>query len=141
MATRLRTLDSSRPEPATRRPAAGNVDAYISDFPPDVQTLMQTVRATIREAVPGVEETISYESPAFRLMGRPLIYFAGFKHHVGVYPAPLDHEAFRDDLAPYRSGRATMRLPLDAPPPLDLLRRIVAFRVQRILETAEPSGR
>jgi len=116
------------------------MDEYISAFPPDAQALMQTLRATIREAVPGVEETISYKIPAFTLMGRYLIYFAGFKRHVGVYPVPLDHEAFRDDLAPYRSGKGTMRLPLDAPPPLDLLRRIVAFRAQQILEKAGRKG-
>ena len=124
--------------PAPERPVAPDVDAYIADFPPEVRALMEAVRAAIREAVPGLEETISYRMPAFKLMGRPLLYFAGFKHHLGLYPVPLDHEAFRDDLAPYRSGQGTMRLPLDAPPPLDLLRRIAAFRAKEALERVGP---
>lgn len=114
----------------TGRNAWKSVDEYITAFPKDVQTLLQKVRATIRKAAPGVEETISYQIPTFKLDGRYIIYFAGYKEHIGLYPAPVEHPEFKEALAAYRSGKATAKFALDRPIPLGLITRIVKFKVK-----------
>ena len=113
----------------TSRPAR-NVDEYIAGFPPDVQARLEKVRITIRTAAPGAEETISYRIPAFKLKGQYLVYFAGFKNHIGLYPVPTGDAKFKKDLSDYKSGKATARLPLDQPVPLALIRTIVKLRAK-----------
>lgn len=112
------------------RPTAGSVDEYIAGFPPDVRRVLEEVRALVRSAAPEATETISYAMPTFDLHGRHLVHFAGFKHHIGLYPVPSAIEAFADELAPYKSGKGSAQFPLSQPMPLDLIRRIVEFRVE-----------
>lgn len=114
---------------STEKTAARDVDEYIAGFPEDVRRILEQVRATIREAVPEAEETISYQIPTFKLNGRYLVYFAGHRKHVAVYPAPLASPEIAADLAPYASGKGTAKFPLDRPIPLDLVRGMV-----RVLE-------
>jgi uncharacterized protein YdhG (YjbR/CyaY superfamily) len=85
----------------TAQPAPKNIDEYIADFPP-VQSVLERVRSTIRKALPGAEEVISYRIPAFRLHGSTVLYFAGWKKHYSLYPS-TDRlvKAFKDELAPY----------------------------------------
>ena len=99
-----------------------SVDEYIDSQPEAVQGLLKRVRNTIRKAVPEVEEMISYQIPAYRLRGRPVLYFAGWKQHYSLYPA-TDHvvAAFRDDLAPYKISKGTIRFPLSEPVPVKLI--------------------
>lgn len=97
------------------------VDAYIAVFPDETQAALQRVRATIAAALPGAEEVISYKMPAFRLGRRVVIYFAGYKRHIGVYPVHLVLPDMAERLAPYLSGKATAKFPLNAPLPLDLI--------------------
>lgn len=103
---------------------------YISWFPKEMQTLLQQVRNTIKKAAPGAEEKISYGIPAFNLNNRYLIYFAGFKNHVSVYPAPRQSEEFKEKLAKYKGGKGTVQFPLDKPLPLGLITQIVKFKVK-----------
>ena len=112
------------------QPAPGSIDEYIAGFPDDVQPVLRQIRATIRQAAPDARETISYQIPTFTLDGRYLIYFAGFKKHVSVYPAPVQNAEFADEMAVYGSGKGTARFPLDKPIPLDLIRRLVEFRIR-----------
>jgi uncharacterized protein YdhG (YjbR/CyaY superfamily) len=116
------------------------VDAYIAGFPPDVQRVLQEVRTTIRNAAPGATETISYQMPTFDLDGRHLVYFAGYKKHVGVYPVPLASEEL-PELAEYEAGKGTARFPLDRPMPLDLITRIVEFRIRENAALAAAKGK
>ncbi|MDQ4140110.1 MAG: DUF1801 domain-containing protein, partial [Bacteroidota bacterium] len=88
----------------------------------------------IKQAAPEAEETISYAIPTFTLKGTYLIYFAGFKNHTGIYPAPRENSAFKDELASYKGGKGTIQFPLNKPLPLDLITRIVQFRKREILE-------
>jgi uncharacterized protein YdhG (YjbR/CyaY superfamily) len=111
------------------RTAPESVDAYIAGFPDDVQAVLEQIRATIRDAAPGAVETISYQIPTFMLDGHPLVYFAGFKKHVSVYPAPVENPEFREAMAIYGSGRGTAKFRLDRPIPFDLITRIVEFRI------------
>jgi uncharacterized protein YdhG (YjbR/CyaY superfamily)/uncharacterized glyoxalase superfamily protein PhnB len=112
------------------------VDAYIAGFPPDVQSILNEIRSMIREVAPEAEETIKYAIPTYVLKGN-LVHFAAFKEHIGFYPVPTAIEAFHEELAPYKSGKGSVRFPLDEPIPYDLIRRIVAFRVRENLEQAE----
>jgi uncharacterized protein YdhG (YjbR/CyaY superfamily) len=106
------------------------MDEYIETFPNEVQSVLQEVRQTIRKAAPEAVEAISYRIPTFKLEGKYLVYFAGFKTHVGVYPAPQGDAAFQKKIAPYRSGRATIRFALDKPVPHGLLEKVVRFRMK-----------
>jgi uncharacterized protein YdhG (YjbR/CyaY superfamily) len=101
------------------------VDDYIASFPVDVQVKLDAVRAAMADAAPGTEQTITYDIPTFTLDGRYIVYFAGWKRHISVYPIPNADEAFEKELAPYVSGRGTLRFALDEPIPLELIRRVV----------------
>lgn len=111
-----------------------DVDTYIAGFPDGVREALEKVRGAIREAAPDAEETISYRIPAFTLAGRYLVYVAAHTKHIGLYPVPVGNAEFGDELAAYAYGRGTARFPLDAPLPLALIRKIVAFRAKENLE-------
>ena len=115
-------------EPATS-PA---IDAHIAGFPPATQARLRELRALIRAEAPEAVETISYGIPTFDLAGRHLVHFAGAAHHVGFYPTPSAMTAFAAELAAYRTGKGSVQLPLDRPLPVDLIRRMVAFRVDEV---------
>jgi uncharacterized protein YdhG (YjbR/CyaY superfamily) len=95
-----------------------------------VREILKKIRMTIREAAPRAEETISYQIPTFKLDGRYLIYFAAFKNHASIYPAPRGVEKFKKELAKYEGGKGTVRFPLNAPIDFGLIRRIVKHRLQ-----------
>ncbi len=111
------------------RTTASSIDEYIAGFPPETQQALEELRALIRECAPEATETISYAIPTFDLNGHHLVHFAGYAKHIGFYPVPSAMEAFREELAPYRSGKGSAQFPLGLPLPADLIRRIVAFRV------------
>jgi uncharacterized protein YdhG (YjbR/CyaY superfamily) len=107
-----------------------SVDEYIESFPADVQVILQEVRRTIREVVPAAVETISYHIPTVMLDGVMLLCFAGWKHHVSVYPAHTGNDEFERELAPYRSGRSTLKFPIRESIPYDIIGRLAALRVE-----------
>lgn len=113
-----------------------SIDEYIAAFPADVQERLRQMRAVIREAAPEAQEKISYQMPTFFLQGN-LVHFAAFKNHIGFYPAPRGIEAFKDELAAYEGAKGSIRFPLDRPLPLNLIRRIVQFRVADQLQNAK----
>lgn len=108
-----------------------NIDEYIAGFPENVQTILEQIRLTIKQTVPEAEETISYSMPAFRLHGHILVYFAGFRNHIGFYPIPAGIEAFKSELSGYKTGKGSVQFPLDKPIPLDLISMIVKFRAKK----------
>jgi uncharacterized protein YdhG (YjbR/CyaY superfamily) len=111
------------------RSKARSIDEYIEEFPPDSRRVLEELRSTIRAAAPGATETMSYAIPTFDLNGRHLVHFAGYAKHVGFYPAPSGIAAFGDELARFKRAKGSVQFPLDEPLPADLVRRIVAFRV------------
>ena len=125
----------------TNQSTPKDIDAYIAGFPNNVQELLEKVRMTIKKAAPDAEETISYQIPTFTLKGKYLIYFAGFKKHIGLYPAPRGVEKFKKELSGYEGGKGTVRFPLDKPIPFGLIARIVKFRVKENLERAKAKGK
>src|SRR5687768_16437337 len=106
------------------------VDAYIATFPSEVQTYLQQIRSTIQTAAPSAVETISYGMPAYKLNGKPLVYFAAFKNHIGFYATPTGHSAFVEELSKYQQGKGSVQFPLDKPMPFDLIDRITRYRVE-----------
>ena len=103
------------------------VDEYIGSFPDDVRVILEEIRRRIRAAVPEAAETISYQIPTFTLDGSAFVYFAGWKHHVAVYPIPSGDEAFEGELAPYRAAKGTLKFPLKQPIPFDLIERVAGL--------------
>jgi len=113
-----------------------NVAEYIAGFPRSVQGLLKRVRAAIREALPGAEEMISYRIPTYKLHGRPVIYFAGFKQHYSVYPANARLvAAFKREFARYEyNNKGTIRFPLSGPVPETLIGAIARFRAKEVID-------
>jgi len=112
------------------------IDEYISGFPDDIQTLLQQIRVTIREAAPEAEEAIKYAMPTFVLNGN-LVHFAAFKHHIGFYPVPSGIEEFKKELSVYKGAKGSVQFPLDQPMPLELITKIVKFRVSENMKKAK----
>lgn len=112
-----------------------SVDQYIATFPPEVQAILQEVRATIKAAVPEAEERISYQIPTFFLHGN-LIHYAAYEKHIGMYPPPSGTQPFVQELLKYKTGKGTMRFPIDKPLPLDLIVELVKFRAAENLAKA-----
>lgn len=106
-----------------------NTDAYIERFPARVQKLLQKIRKTIQKAAPDATEVISYQMPAFK-QKRVLVYFAAYKNHIALYPAPRGAREFKKELEQYEGGKGTVQFPLDHPVPEDLITRIVKFRIK-----------
>jgi uncharacterized protein YdhG (YjbR/CyaY superfamily) len=111
------------------------VDAYINAQPLEVRDILQTLRQTIKEEIPGVEETMSYKMPTFTLHGNYVIYFAAWKKHISLYPFSNAMEKSLKEASAYKtSGKGTIQFPLDKPLPLSLIREIVRFRLKEVQE-------
>lgn len=110
-----------------------SVDEYIASQPQAVRALLARVRRIIRKALPGAAEVISYQIPAYKMPGGTVLYFAGWKQHYSLYPVS-DRlvAAFKDDLAPYKITKGTIRFPLSEPVPVKLIDRIAKFRAKEV---------
>jgi uncharacterized protein YdhG (YjbR/CyaY superfamily) len=120
------------------------IDEYIAGFPPTVQTVLKRVRRTIRKAIPGADEAISYRIPTFKVDGRAAIYFAGWKQHYSLYPSNARLvAAFKDALEPYEvNDKGTIRFPLSEPVPATLIAGIAKFRAKEVAaKTRSRAGR
>ena len=104
------------------------IDEYLLGFPEQVRVMLQKLRRTNKVAGPEAEKAISYGIPTFKLNGN-LVHFAGYKSHIGFYPPPSGIEKFKQQLAPYKHAKGSIRFPLNQALPLDLIRQIVEFRV------------
>lgn len=105
-----------------------NVEQYIRSFPKSIQDNLVKIRRTILQIAPYAEEKISYGMPAYKLNGKPLVYFGAFKTHIGFYATPSGHEAFARELSFYKQGKGSVQFPLDTPIPLNLIARITRFK-------------
>ena len=112
-----------------------NIDEYIASFPPEVQKILQELRAVIRSVAPDAGEKISYAVPTFTLHGN-LVHFGGFTNHISLFPGSAAGEYFKDELVGYITSKGTIQFPLNKPMPYDLIRRIVAFCVQENMKKA-----
>jgi len=108
-----------------------NIDDYISDFPDETQKYLNEMRELIRKLAPDSVESISYAIPTFSLNGKYLVYFAGFKNHIGLYPTPVGMEAFKEELSNYKTGKGSVQFPLNKPLPIALITKIVKYQIEQ----------
>lgn len=113
------------------------IDEYIETFPKDVQSILERMRQTIQKAAPEAVEAISYQMPTFKLNGKNLVHFAGYKNHIGFYPVPSGIKAFKKELSQYKGGKGSVQFPLDKPVPYELVKKIVIFRVNENMKKKE----
>lgn len=121
--------------------AAGNeIDAYIAQFPAEVQTILGRIRKMIATAAPEAQEAMKYQIPTFTLNGN-LVHFAAFDHHIGLYPTPSPIVRFQAELKPYKTAKGSIQFPLDKEIPYALIQRIVEFRVEENRSKSKPTLR
>jgi uncharacterized protein YdhG (YjbR/CyaY superfamily) len=106
------------------------VATYISTFPDNIQDRLLKLRAVILENAKGAKEHFAYSMPAYSIYNRPLVYFAAYKNHIGFYALPTGHKAFEKDFSNYKKGKGSVQFPNNDDLPLDLIRRVVLFRVE-----------
>ena len=117
------------------------VEEYLSSLPAGKKRLIKEMRKVIRAAAPEAEDVISYNMPAFRFHGM-LVYYAAWKEHIGFYGVSASIvDVFKNELAPYKISKGTIQFPADEPLPVDLITRIVKYRVQENLQKAAAKGK
>ena len=109
-----------------------NLSDFISKYPPEVQTILQKIRALIQKSAPGAEEAMSYGIPTFKLNGKNLVHFSAFKEHIGFYPTPTGIEKFKKELSAYDGAKGSVKFPLNKPIPYALIGKITQFRVKEV---------
>ncbi|HTB32980.1 MAG TPA: DUF1801 domain-containing protein [Bacteroidia bacterium] len=114
-----------------------SVDEYISGFPEETRELLEKVRAAIQDVAPEAEEVISYMMPGYKLNGS-LVWFAGFKNHIGFYPRGSSAIiAFEKELAGYKTSKGAVQFPMDKPMPIALIKKMVKYRVKENIQEAK----
>lgn len=108
------------------------VDAYIEKFPEAVQKHLTSIRDCIQKIAPDAIESIAYAMPAYKLKGKPLVYFAGYKTHIGFYATPNAHTAFKNELSKYKQGKGSVQFPVNEKMPVQLIERMVQFKAKEI---------
>ena len=108
------------------------IEDYINNFPLKVQTILKKIRKLVKKTCPEATELFSYGMPAYKLNGKPLIYFAGYKNHIGLYATPQGQIQFKEELSSYKQGKGSVQFPLDKEIPYDLIKRIVEFKRENI---------
>ncbi len=106
------------------------IDDHILQFPKEIQNKLQSIRQIIRTSAPDAVECIKYGIPTFTIQGKNLVHFAGYKNHIGFYPAPSGIEMFKKELEPFIKGKGTLQFPLDNHLPLKLIKKITEYRVK-----------
>ena len=112
------------------------VIAYMDQFDGEIKKRLEVMRILIRSQAPHAQESIAYGMPSYKLSGKPLVYFAGYPHHIGFYATPNGHEAFAKEFAQYKQGKGSVQLPHDQPLPVNLIKRVIAYRVTQLTESS-----
>jgi uncharacterized protein YdhG (YjbR/CyaY superfamily) len=107
-----------------------NVETYIKTFPIGIQKILRQIRTIIKESAPESDETISYAMPTYKINGKPLVYFAAFEKHIGLYAIPSAQLKFKKELSKYKQGKGSVQFPLHQPIPFKLIERIVKFKIK-----------
>lgn len=116
------------------------VDQYISTFPPKTKAALKELRTAIKNLAPEAEELISYNMPGYKLNGM-LVWFAGYKSHIGLYPKSSIIEELKEELSPYKTSKGAIQFPLDSPLPIPLITKIVKKRIKENLALAKAKAR
>lgn len=108
------------------------VENYIRQFDGEVRDRLETMRTLVRAQVPQAIESISYGMPAYKLEGKPLVYFAGYANHIGFYATPNSHTAFSKELSKYKQGKGSVQFPNNQPLPIELIKQVINYRKDQI---------
>ncbi|MCA9324384.1 DUF1801 domain-containing protein [Candidatus Saccharibacteria bacterium] len=108
---------------------------YIAGFSGEVHARLLQMREIIQSIAPEAVESLSYGLVGYKYKGKPLVYFGGFEKHIGFYATPNGHEAFAKEFANYKQGKGSVQFPLDRPLPIELVEKVVRFRLQTINES------
>lgn len=108
------------------------IDQYIDQFSPEIRERLTQIRELVKTAYPEAVESISYGMPAYKLNKKPLVYFAGYEKHIGLYALPFTHEQFASDLAGYKQGKGSVQFPNTQELPLEIIQKMIAFRANEI---------
>lgn len=114
------------------QPGFTNIEEYIGLFPESTQKKLFQLYSFIKKIVPTAEVTISYGMPAFKLHGKPLVYFAGYKNHIGLYALPSGNKAFQKEISNYKTGKGSIQFPINEELPWQLIEQIVKYRVNEV---------
>lgn len=115
-----------------------SVDDYIADFPPDIQAILTKIRSLVKKTAPDAVESMAYGMPGYKTNGKPLVYFAAYKEHIGFYATPTGHAKFAEELSRYKQGKGSVQFPLKEDMPYDLIVRIIEFR---LVENSQKKGK
>ena len=119
--------------PVRKKASPKTVTSYINSAPKESRQKLRELRACVHAAAPGAVESLKWKMPAFSYH-RILVMFAGYKHHVGLYPTASAVKAFAKDIAKYNTARGSIQFPLDEPLPVALIKKIIKFRVRESIE-------
>ncbi|MDD1747856.1 MAG: DUF1801 domain-containing protein [Methanomassiliicoccales archaeon] len=122
------------------RKAPQSIDEYIGTFPKDIQSKLESIRKAVKEEAPDAQEVMSYGMPAFKL-NKVLVYFVAQKKHIGFYPTASGISAFKEELSQFKHSKGAVQFPIDEPVPLELVRKMVKFRVKEDMAKAKREGR
>ncbi|MCH7410759.1 DUF1801 domain-containing protein [Belliella sp. DSM 111904] len=111
-----------------------DVNEYIDGFADPVKSILLKIREIVLLQAPEALESIAYGMPAYKTCGKPLVYYAAFKHHIGFYATPTGHEKFKDSLSKYKQGKGSVQFPLDQEIPYGLIEQMVKFRFEENLK-------
>lgn len=120
---------------------ANNIDDYIASFPEEMQKILKKIRQTIQKAAPEATEAIKYQIPTYVTAAGSLVHFAAYKNHIGFYPSPSAIEKFKEEFAFYKTSKGAVQFPLDSKIPLELIKRVVEFRVKETNEKQTAKAR
>ena len=112
------------------RERPSDISEYIQSYPVAVQKRLQKLHRLIKTLAPDAEESIAYGMPAFKTCHKPLVYFAAFKNHIGLYALPSAHTEFKMQLGKYRHGKGSVQFPLNQPMPWSLIKTMIRFRIE-----------
>lgn len=113
-----------------------NTDEYISHFPQEIQEKLQNLRNLILKQNPDIQEYIGYQMPAFKFLGKPLVYFAAYKNHIGFYPTSSGIANFENEFVKhgFKFSKGAVQFPIDQDLPEKLIENIIKFRISEILK-------
>jgi uncharacterized protein YdhG (YjbR/CyaY superfamily) len=109
-----------------------SIDEYIVSFSNNVQLVLKQIKSVINKIAPTAVESISYSMPTFKLNGKPLVYFAAYKNHIGFYALPSSHKVFLQQLSKYKHGKGSVQFSLDKPMPIKLITKIIKYRIKEL---------